>query len=153
MLTFKHLLFCTDFSENADFAFDFALDVAARYPGAMLHVLHVLPEPAAQFWRSYVNEVDNIDTRMREEIDARFADYQNRAPAGYPLQATVRFGRPDEQIIAYAKSAEVDLIILGRRGHGSFFFGNTAAQVAKSAECPVLVLPMDFKRRASQEPQ
>ncbi len=146
MYAFKHLLFCTDFSDNANLAFDFAVDLAGRY-GCALHVLHVLPEPAAQFWRGYVNEVDNIDDKTRAEIDAHLKAYQDRLPAGQNLQAVVRFGKPGEQILAYAKSVLIDLIVLGRQGHGSIFFGNTASHVAKSAECPVFILPLDFTRR------
>ena len=152
MLLFKHILICTDFSENADFAFDFSLDVAGRHPGSTLHVLHVLPEPAAQFWRGYINnEASNIEDKTRAEIETRFASYKERAPAGFELQAVVRFGKPGEEILAYAKSVQADMIVVGRQGRGSIFFGNTAAHVAKFAGCPVLVLPLDFKNRVSKD--
>ena len=148
MRTFHNILFCTDFSEHADFAFDFALGLAARAPGATLHLLHVLPEPAAQFWRGYVNEVENIDEKIRSEIAARFASLQERAGA-VNLQTAVRFGKPAEEILAHAKSAGIDLVLLGRRARGSIFSGKTISLVANHAECPVLVVPLDFKNRAA----
>ena len=46
---YQRILFCTDFSENADFAFPFAVDAAARRPGSELYLLHVIPESDAQF--------------------------------------------------------------------------------------------------------
>ena len=155
MHAFQTILFCTDFSEHADFAFDFALGLAAQTPGAELHVLHVLPEPAAQFWRGYVREVDDIDDRTRAEIDACFASLQERAGGARCFagrepcvpRACVRVGKPGEEIVAHAKSCGADLILLGRRVHGSIFSGKTAAHVARHATCPVLVVPLDFKGR------
>ena len=41
---YEKVLFCTDFSENADFAFDFAIDAVRRRPGSTLLLLHVLCE-------------------------------------------------------------------------------------------------------------
>ena len=146
MRDFQRLLFCTDFSENAGFAFDYAAGLAARSPGCELRVLHVLPEPAAQFWRGYINADEHIDERTRAEIDAHLEAYRSRAPAGLEFQAVARFGKPGEEILDYAKSAGVDLILLGRKGHGSLFFGDTAAHVTRRAECPVLVVPADFMK-------
>jgi nucleotide-binding universal stress UspA family protein len=40
---YKKVLFCTDFSENADYAFDFAYGIAKRDEG-LLYILHILPE-------------------------------------------------------------------------------------------------------------
>ena len=148
MRTFQNILFCTDFSEHADFAFDFALGLAARAPGAALHLLHVLPEPAAQFWRGYVSEVENVEEKARGEIAARFASCQDRAGAT-ALQTAVCFGKPAEEIVAHAKSAGIDLILLGRRVQGSLFSGKTLSHVAKHAPCPVLVVPLDFKNRVA----
>lgn len=149
---FKQLLFCTDFSQNANFAFDFAADLALRYEAEALHVLHVLPAPAAQFWKGYVNEVENIDERTRKELDAHLAAYEQRTPPGRSFKAVVRFGKPEEEILSYARDLPADLIVIGRQGHGSIFFGNVAARVARNAECPVLVIPLSFKKRQPNQP-
>ena len=39
---FKRILFCTDFSENADFAFDFALEQARHSSDCTITLLHEL---------------------------------------------------------------------------------------------------------------
>jgi len=149
MRVFQNILVCTDFSEHADFAFDFALGLAARSPGAALRLLHVMPEPAAQFWRGYTG-IENLDEKTRSEIAARFESLQERAN-GTPFQSSVRFGRPGEEIVAHAKSAPTDLILLGRRFQGSLFSGKTLAHVAKHAPCPVLVVPLDFQNKTAGE--
>jgi hypothetical protein len=69
----RKILFCTDFSENADFAFDFAIDAAVRRPGCELHLLHVVPESDAQFWKSYMYEVEDVDNQAKRDIDASTA--------------------------------------------------------------------------------
>ena len=72
---FKKILFCTDFSENADRAFVFAANAAVRNVGCELHLLHVIPEPPAQFWKGYIYEVDeDVDARAKREIDAKLAE-------------------------------------------------------------------------------
>jgi len=103
----------------------------------------VMPEPAAQFWRGYTG-IENLDEITRSEIAARFASLQERA-GGQTFQSSVRFGKPGEEIVAHAKSAAIDLILLGRRFQGSLFSGKTLAHVAKHAPCPVLVVPRDFQ--------
>ena len=59
----QRILFCTDFSENANFAFNFAVDAAIRRPGSQLYLLHVVPESEAQFWKSYIYEVEGVDAK------------------------------------------------------------------------------------------
>ena len=49
---FEKILFCTDFSDNADFAFGFVVDIARQNPGRKFYLLHVVPESEAQFWKS-----------------------------------------------------------------------------------------------------
>ena len=63
---FQKILFCTDFSENADYAFDFAVDAAVRRPGCTLYLLHVIPETDAQFWKTYLYEVENVDQKAKQ---------------------------------------------------------------------------------------
>ena len=70
---FKRILFCTDFSESADAAFEFALDAAVRRPGSTLYLLHVIHEPDAQYWKTMLAEVENVNADAKKAIDAKVA--------------------------------------------------------------------------------
>lgn len=143
---FKKILFCTDFSENADRAFIFAVHTAVRNPGSELHLLHVIPEPPAQFWKGYIYEVDeDVDARARREIDEKLAEtYRPRVPADLPLMIAMRIGEAGQEIVRYAIEQDIDLVIVGRQGAGTvgkLFFGNVTGRVVRKAPCPVLVIP------------
>ena len=143
---FKKILFCTDFSENADRAFVFAVNTAVRNTGCELHLLHVIPEPPAQFWKGYIYEVDeDVDARAKREIDAKLAEaYRPRVSAGVKLVIAMRIGEAGQQILEYAKDLDIDLVIVGRQGAGKvgkILFGNVTERVVRKAGCPVLVIP------------
>ncbi len=144
--SFKKILFCTDFSENADRAFVFAVNSAVRNVGCELHLLHVIPEPPAQFWKGYIYEVDeDVDARAKREIDAKLAEaYVPRVPADVKLVVAMRIGEARHKILEYAAEQDVDLIVLGRQGAGAvgkILFGNVTERVVRKADCPVLVIP------------
>ena len=141
------ILFCTDFSDNARKAFAYAVDAAARRPGTTLHLLHVLPEPDAQFWKPYIYELDHdVDQKARDTFDQRVAsEYTPHIPPGVKFQATFRIGKAAVEIIRYAEEIHATFLVLGRQGRGalhSFFFGTTAEKVVRHAQCPVLVIPL-----------
>ena len=142
---FRRILFCTDFSTNAHEAFGFALGAARRNPDCELILLHVLPEPEAQFWKTYIYEVENVDAKARADIDAKIdGDYRTRIPEGVSFRVEIRIGNPAQQILLFARDAKVDLVVLGRQGHGAFeklLFGNVAGKVARRANCPILIVP------------
>ena len=151
---FKRILFCTDLSESADAAFDFALDTAIRRPGATLYVLHVIHEPDAQFWKSYLAEVDNINNDAKKVIDAKVASaYLSRVPPGLEVKVEFRIGPDAATILEFAKARQVDLIILGRHGHssvGKALFGSVAEKIVRKADCAVLVVPLAYAKAAAQ---
>lgn len=151
---FKRIAFCTDFSPNADFAFDFAVDAAKRRPGCILYLLHVIPEPDAQFWKTYIYEVDGVDEKARQDIDAKVdRDYRPRIPPGVDFRVEFRIGRDYMKILEFAEQNSVDLIIIGRQGHsalGTMLFGRVTEKVARKAPCPVLVIPLDYEKRIEQ---
>ena len=50
-------------------------------------------------------------------------------------------GQPYEKIVTYAESKDIDMIVLGVRGHGlvkTVFLGSTTDRVVRKAPCPVL---------------
>lgn len=143
---FRRILFCTDFSSNADEAFDRALSLAhLQAEHVTLHLLHVIPEPDAHFWKTYLYEVDDIDAKARQDIDRKIDTcYRKRVPASISFDVQIRIGRDYACILDYARQEAVDLIILGRQGHSTFrklWFGNVAEKVVRHAPCPVLVVP------------
>ena len=82
---FKRILFCTDFSDNADVAFDFALEQARHSPECTIHLLHVVPEPEAQFFkgvwktRAVSPEDTGWEVHIRTEGDAVVAEITSSA--------------------------------------------------------------------------
>jgi len=153
---YRKILFCTDFSENANFAFDFAVDAALRNKGCTLILLHVIPEPDAQFWKGYIYELGDMDAKARADIDhAIDTDYRPRVPENVNFQVEMLIGEAARMILDFAGEQEVDLIILGRQGRGAitqWLLGNVAGKIARKSVCPVLVVPMAFKARMPVAP-
>jgi len=149
---FQRILFCTDFSESADAAFDFALDTAVRRPDATLHLLHVIHEPDAQYWKTQLAEVENINADAKKAIDAKVeAAYLSRVPAGVNLKVAFRIGPDAATILEFARSERIDVIILGRHGHssvGKALFGSVVEKIVRKAECAVLVVPLAYAKAA-----
>jgi hypothetical protein len=103
--TFQHILFCSDLSENADFAFSFALDAAQRRSGCQLYLLHVIPESEAQFWKTYVYEVEDVDNKARHDLDERIRQaYLSRVPEGVSLKVEYRVGKDWQEILDFAET-------------------------------------------------
>ncbi|HCL91628.1 MAG TPA: universal stress protein [Verrucomicrobiota bacterium] len=149
---FQRILFCTDFSESAAAAFPFALEAAARRPDATLYLMHVIHEPDAQYWKTQLAEVENINAEAKKTIDAKIAaDYLARVPPGMNLQTVFRIGPDAATILEFARSERIDVIVLGRHGHGGMgkaLFGSVAEKVVRKAECAVLVVPLAYAKAA-----
>lgn len=148
---FRKILFCTDFSENADFAFGYALDLARQNPDSTLYLLHVVPESDAQFWKGYIYEVEDVDQKARQDIEERLdRTYRSKISAQIGFRAEFRVGKEHEEIVEFAKKEDVDLIVMGRHGQGSLqkmFFGNVTEKVARHAPCAVLIIPMSYQKK------
>jgi len=149
---FKRILFCTDFSESADAAFEFALDMAIRRPDSTLYLLHVIHEPDAQYWKTQLAEVENINAEAQKAIDAKVASaYLSRVPKGLQVRVEFRIGPDAASILEFAKATQIDVIILGRHGHssvGKALFGSVAEKIVRKAECAVLVVPLSYAQAA-----
>jgi nucleotide-binding universal stress UspA family protein len=147
---YRRILFCTDFSDNADHAFGYALDAALRRPGCTLFLLHVVPEPDAQFWKTYLYEVEGVDEKAKHDIDARVTEtYLPRVPESVDFRVEMCVGRDYQKILAFAAENSADLIVMGRHGHSaleSVLFGNVTEKVVRKAACPVLVVPPDPRK-------
>jgi len=149
----QRILFCTDFSENANFAFNFALDAAIRRPGSKLYLLHVVPESEAQFWKSYIYEVEDVDAKAIHDINERIDKiYRSKLPTGLELKVEFRIGKDYQEILNFTRENKIDLIVMGRQGHNALqeaFFGNVTEKVVRKTDSAVLVVPLSYRERLS----
>ena len=153
--TFKHILFCTDFSENADFAFSYAVEQASRYAGCKLTLLHIMPEMEAQFWKTYLYEVDNVDNKAKQDVEVKIADYYApQVPENVKFEIEIKAGKDYMAILEFAREKDVDLIVIGRQGKSSIktiLFGNVIEKITRHSECPILVIPASFQKRIKED--
>ncbi|MES0397122.1 MAG: universal stress protein, partial [Syntrophobacteria bacterium] len=64
MIEYKNILYCSDFSEEAEMAFHHAVDFCQRY-SARLHLLHVL-HSGYKYMRHVVDEY--VDPNKKEQV-------------------------------------------------------------------------------------
>jgi len=149
----KNIAFCTDFSSNADEAFNLAKDLAWRY-GATLHIVHVM----VTFSFSPIGEV-----HVPIEYDAKFVEratdaanevietrYINQLKQKQPYEVHIFSGYPATEVLHFAKDQRIDMIVMGSHGLTGIahvLFGSTADRVVRRAPCSVLTV-----RLAKQSP-
>jgi nucleotide-binding universal stress UspA family protein len=130
----RRILFCTDFSEAAHRALDYALSLMAEY-GAELTLLHVLEDLPGS-----ADPADATATVI-EQLE-KLIPPERRQTGG--MKSVVHIGQPYQQIIQFASEAQTDLVIMAVHGRGALdlaVFGSTTYRVIQLGPCPVLVVP------------
>ena len=132
----KKILVPVDGSDQARKAIDFAANLA-KQNDATIHLLHVyklpiIPEGMGEYVIS-----DRIELQALGDQIISVAQDEVRKKGGQHIEATVMEGDPAERIIAYAKDHDVDMIVMGNRGLGSFkglFLGSVSNKVSHRAD-------------------
>jgi len=144
---YKKVLFCTDFSENADYAFDFAYGITKRDEG-LLYILHVIPENPHQAYADgfiTTEDLEKIQKAVEEDIANNYKErYEKKIEDGITFEIVTRSGREDEEILEFAKKENVDIIVLGTHGRTGIehvFFGSVAEKVLRHSPFPVFIIP------------
>lgn len=145
MIALKTVLVPTDFSDTSEIAMRYGKALAAAFE-ASLHVLHVVQEPFAQPWavEAYGFSLASLQEQWMREATARVEkalspDERTR----YRAELTTVLGHPVMEILRYAESANVDLIVMGTHGRGPLghmVMGSVAERVVRKAPCPVLTV-------------
>lgn len=138
----RHILVPHDFSETAERALGFALDLGRRL-GARLTILHTYEIATYGFAEApSVSEelTEQIESAARSALDA----VQARAcKSGLDVTGVLRRGSPWREIIAFAKESKADLVAMGthgRRGLSRVLLGSVAERVVRTSPCPVLTV-------------
>lgn len=158
MIALHRILVPTDFSESADKAVRYGVDLSRKFD-ARLHLLHVasaddlamlverqrvvqlaLPKPET----SAASGLDGlIREAERDLLSALLTDDERDALHPEYVLRTGRLGGPDVEIVRYAREQAIDLIVLGTHGHRFMahpIVGSVAERVVRKAPCPVLTV-------------
>ena len=140
----KRILLPTDFSPYSGTATKYACELATRFD-AELHLLHTLEVHLAStptFGMGlaipmYVNESRTAaEAALAGVLDPEWS-------AGRKVVKAVVEGSPKVEIVRYARTQAIDLIVLathGRSGLAHVLIGSVAENVVRTAPCPVLTV-------------
>jgi nucleotide-binding universal stress UspA family protein len=144
MLPIRRILFPTDFSEPASYAWSYALTFAQEFE-AEVHLLHVIAPPPRLTEAYAVNfdpekMVQSLTTEASASMDRQVEAAKSR---GLLFHREVRVGIDHREIIEYAAKQDIDLIVMathGRTGLAHVLLGSVAEKVVRRAPCPVLTI-------------
>ncbi len=144
MKQFEKILFATDFSENSEYAFDYALTLAREFD-AKLIVIHVINEPVdlRGFYVPHIS-FEQLEKEIQEGAEKMMEKFcRTKIKEFTNYTSCVVSGIPYEEILKKADEDEVSLIVLGtqgRKGIDRVLFGSTASRVVRAAKCPVMTV-------------
>ena len=138
---FKQILVGCDFSDDSQRAVEFGFSLAQEFEAA-IHLVHVV-EP-------FVYRDTTMPEATKTEAFSDLAiDCRKRLEALVPEEAynwctvniTCEAGKPFVALKGYADAHQIDLIVLGVRGHSlveTMLLGSTTDRVIRGVSCPVL---------------
>jgi nucleotide-binding universal stress UspA family protein len=140
MLNIRHILFPFDFSERCSGAVTFVESMARRY-SARITLLSV----AQPFFYAAMGDpggeavIVNTEALLRG-LQARLNNALTKDFAGLRVDRVAKLGDPAQEIVDFAHTESVDLIMMPTHGYGPFrslLLGSVAAKVLHDAKCPV----------------
>jgi nucleotide-binding universal stress UspA family protein len=148
---YKKVLFCTDFSESSDCAFDYAFGIAKR-DEAVLYILHIISiNPHASYLDNYMTKEywDKLKVTMQEDLDKKYNDqYLSQIKDKTKVKFVTKSGREDEEILKFAGKEKIDIIVIGTHGRTGIehvFVGSVAEKIVRRSPIPVFIIPCKKK--------
>jgi nucleotide-binding universal stress UspA family protein len=134
-ISFKNILFLTDFSEASEGALAYALGLARHYK-AELFPAHAC-DPVVLAETTAPNVVDEVVKSSREQLNTLIKD---KDVVSHPLFVQ---GNLESALTRWINENGIDLVVIGTHGrHGMqrFVLGSTAEFIFRNATCPVLTV-------------
>ena len=137
-----HILAPTDLSDESRKALQYAVDLAG-YFNTQLTLLHVWAAPSSH--QGGLGELDpEAIQRSRDRAELMLRNLQDIIRERHSnTESYFLTGEPGSQIVALAKSAQVDLIVISMHDYDwitRFFEGSDAEKILRHSACPVWIV-------------
>lgn len=130
-----------DFSELSMAAVPWAKRMAAVTNG-VVHCVYTVEPPQVYSALDMAPAVPLPTTdELNESAKQQLATFASEQLAGIDTETHVLIGKPAEQIVAYAKQVNADLIVMTTHGYSGLehvVLGSTTESVLRKSDCPVL---------------
>ncbi len=135
----QHILFPTDFSENADQAFKY-VEKMAEEGANKITLLHVQDKSRIDPHLLHrLEEFNKIDQERLEKMKERLKEMSNA-----DINIKLTYGSPVAEILRFSKENNVHLIAMGSQGRGiiqEVFLGSVSHSVSRNSNVSVLLIP------------
>jgi nucleotide-binding universal stress UspA family protein len=141
----KNILVPVDFSDISEYAAKTACEIA-KANNSTLYLLHVVELPTNVSPHNPFMEYFDTEEGLRilNAIKNQFEEFlQKPFFKGVKVVEALQFDGVYESIIKNAKKHNIDLIVMGSKGHDTiddFVLGSNTEKIIRRSECPVLVL-------------
>ncbi|MGD9057612.1 MAG: universal stress protein [Desulfobacterales bacterium] len=153
----KKILFTTDLSENARYAFSYAASLANRYDAGItiMHVLEDISPTTDNLVVSIIGQekwdelrgsnekevIETLKTRLTKFCD----DVQAELPSCPFItdKIKVTIGKPVAEIMQEVENNDYDMVVMGAHGHSVLadaVMGSVSRRVVRRCKKPVLVV-------------
>jgi nucleotide-binding universal stress UspA family protein len=134
----------TDFSEYAEYAFTWAVQMAADWQAKFILFHATAPiSPLAFLDSVYLPELRRVEADMLADAEKRMVEFVGKkGNKAVVVETRVVVGEPVSEICQAVGREQADLIIMGshgRTGLAHVLLGSVAERVIRHASCPVLV--------------
>jgi nucleotide-binding universal stress UspA family protein len=158
----KTILVPTDFSENAQLAFEHAFELAQQ-TGAKLILLHVQSgSDVRTAAREGLLRPGDVDPKIKQNVEKlvklRFSEMlAGHDVSAVKLKAEPLRGDPDSVICSYAESIGADVIFMGSRGNSAvtkvkkILLGSVTMAVLRKSRVPVVVITDKIRKRSRSQ--
>jgi nucleotide-binding universal stress UspA family protein len=139
----RRFLVPTDFSVPSERALECAVELAKQHNGYVL-LLHVVHPPRHLLPESHSGEASRLADSAREHAGHELTKAAERhKERGVPVNVAIKTGVPWRVIVETAQELDLDIVVMGRRGHPEVphLMGGVAEKVVRMSPRPVLTVP------------
>lgn len=135
----SHVLYATDFSDNAERAFQYVEELA-RSGCKKMTLMHVQDISRIRpHLEDRLQEFNEIDRKRLERMELRLRDLGVE-----DIGLEIPYGAPAKEIVDYVQTKCPSIVVMGAHEHGfiaDIFAGSVAHNVARLSQSPVLLIP------------
>jgi nucleotide-binding universal stress UspA family protein len=139
---FKTVVVPTDFSDSAQMALHYAMDLID--PDGLILLCHVVDDyPLTYGYVGVAFTAGDIRSRVAEEARKELESIVPTNPRQVRIETHLLHGAPHREIVKLVTHHQADLVVMGTHGRTGLehaLIGSVAEKVIRKAPCPVLVV-------------